>query len=122
MAALLAASNLAVTGAAFAQVPAPAAAASAGMPPLPPDCRPAYPKAAERAQVQGVSTLAFQVDATGKITGGEVVRSAGRTREHRMLDSAALAALVHCPVTVERDEQGKPVASTVVVNYTWRLE
>ena len=57
------------------------------------DCRPSYPDAAARSGAQGATILAFQVDGTGKVTGVDVAHSSGLTREHRMLDAAAAAAL-----------------------------
>ncbi len=104
--------------AAFAQAPAEPAAST----PPQVDCRPRYPNAALRAQVQGVTRLAFHVDATGKLTQVDIVRSSGPTREHRMLDSEAARALSLCPFTAELDEQGHPVDSVFEVSYTWRLQ
>ena len=122
MAAVMAASTLVATGAALAQAPVAASAVAAEIPNPTPDCRPEYPEAALRAQVQGVSRLAFHVDETGKVTSSEVVHSSGHSREHRLLDMAALKALAHCPIKVARDENGNPVASVVTLNYTWRLQ
>ena len=86
------------------------------------DCAPNYPNAAARMGAQGATVLAFHVDATGKATGVEIVRSAGATREHRMLDNAAATALARCPFVAALDEQGQPVASVITVTYTWVLE
>jgi protein TonB len=110
-----------MAGGVFAQASAPAGT-PAEMPTPHLACQPLYPEAALRAQVQGVSHLAFHVDENGKVTSSEVVKSSGNTREHRMLDQAALKALVNCPITVGRDENGKPIASVVTVNYTWLLQ
>ena len=85
-------------------------------------CKPEYPEAALRAQVQGVSVLVFHVDERGKVTGGEVLRSSGRSREHRMLDKAALYALMLCPFERRLDANGQARAYDVEVPYTWRLQ
>ena len=87
-----------------------------------PSCRPEYPPAAARAQATGVSHIKFTVDATGKVIGAEVLGSSGPTREHRLLDNAAKAALATCPSKPGIDAEGKPVGSTVEVFYTWKLE
>ena len=113
---------LSTAGAALAQTDGvtqaePAASASPQV-----DCKPRYPNAALRAQVQGVTRLAFHVDATGKLAQVDIVRSSGRTREHRMLDSEAARALSRCSFTAKLDEQGHPVDSVFEVSYTWRLE
>ncbi len=87
-----------------------------------PSCRPDYPAAALRAQVQGTSRIRFTVDANGKVTAADVVGSSGPTREHRLLDNAAKAALASCPIKVGIDAEGHPVGTQVEVAYTWKLE
>jgi protein TonB len=87
-----------------------------------PACRPDYPPAALRAQVAGTSRIRFTVDANGKVTGADVVGSSGPTREHRLLDNAAKAALASCPIKVGIDAEGHPVGTQVEVAYTWKLE
>ena len=85
-------------------------------------CFPNYPSAALRTGAQGTTVLAFHVDETGKVTGVEITQSSGPTREHRVLDQAAAAALARCPFVPAKDGEGKPFASVISVNYTWRLE
>jgi protein TonB len=87
-----------------------------------PACRPEFPPAALRAQVSGTSHIRFTVDANGKVTAAEVVGSSGPTREHRLLDNAAKAALASCPIKVGIDAEGRPVGTQVEVAYTWKLE
>lgn len=101
---------------------APQSAAVAGKVLMSKDCAPDYPSAALRKGPQGTTTLAFQVDATSKVTGVDVVQASGPTREHRLLDAAAAAALSRCPFVPAKDDQGKPVASVITVYYTWRLD
>jgi TonB family protein len=108
--AIVAASLLIAAGAAFAQDTASN------------DCKPVYPKDARRAGTQGISHLAFHVDAAGKVTQVDIVAPSGPTREHRLLDHAAASTLALCPFAPARDENGNPVASVVPINYTWRLE
>ena len=85
-------------------------------------CKPEYPKAALRAQVQGVTGLAFHVNAKGELTGVDIVSSSGPTREHRLLDEEAASALSRCPFKAAKDVDGQPIDSIVPVKYTWRLE
>lgn len=87
-----------------------------------PSCRPEFPAAALRAQVTGVSRIRFTVDANGKVTGADVIGSAGPTREHRLLDNAAKAALASCPIKVGIDAEGHPVGTQVEVAYSWKLD
>jgi protein TonB len=87
-----------------------------------PGCRPEYPAAAARAQATGVSRIRFTVDANGKVSAADVIAPSGPTREHRLLDNAAKAALATCPIKVGVDAEGHPVGTQVEVDYTWRLE
>ncbi len=87
-----------------------------------PDCRPSYPARALEAQVQGVTKMRFHVDITGKVTQVDILQSAGKTHEHKMLDNAAATALARCPLTPLKDADGNPTAGEFDVTYTWRLE
>ena len=83
---------------------------------------PNMPVRAAEAKAQGTSRLRFLVDETGKVTGSEVIGSAGRTHAHALLDNAAMKALAQCPFRPARDANGLPVASEVDIDYTWKLE
>jgi periplasmic protein TonB len=87
-----------------------------------PNCRPEYPPAAARAQATGTSRIRFTVDANGKVSGAEVIGSSGPSRENRLLDNAAKAALANCPIKVGTDAEGHPIGTQVDVVYTWKLE
>ena len=84
-------------------------------------CRPDYPGAAQRAGASGVTRIRFTVDAAGRIAGSRILRTSGATREHRLMDQAAAAALAQCPVQVGTDDQGRPVGTTTDVDYVWTL-
>jgi len=83
--------------------------------------RPEYPAAALRADATGVTRVAFVVDAAGRVAGAQVVRSAGGTREHKLLDGAAVEALSQCPFKPGADEAGRAVGGNAHVEYTWTL-
>jgi len=83
---------------------------------------PAYPPAARRALAEGSSRIRFQVSASGAVERAEVERSAGPTREHRLLDEAALRALSACRFQPGTDEAGRAVGAVALVDYVWRLE
>ena len=84
-------------------------------------CHPEYPGAAQRAGASGVTRIRFTVDAAGRIAGTQILRSSGSTREHRLMDQAAAAALARCPVQVGTDDQGRAVGTTTDVDYVWTL-
>ncbi len=84
--------------------------------------KPEYPAAALRADASGTTKIRFTVDASGMVAKAEVERAAGGSREHRLLDRAAVDALSKCRFKPGTDEQGKPVGGTTVVEYVWKTE
>lgn len=119
--------------------PPPVAAPPAPPPPPPPPPRVAakpaignvaacapksddYPPAAVRAEATGTTRIRFTVDALGKLAGSEIVKSAGSSREHRLLDRKALEKLSECTFRPGNDETGKAVGGTFEVEYVWKLE
>jgi periplasmic protein TonB len=84
--------------------------------------RPEYSAAARRAEAQGEVVVRFTADASGNIVEAVVEKSAGPTREHKMLDRLTLEAVRNCkgavtPGTVD----GKPQTLTSRVIYAWRI-
>ena len=117
--------------------PAPAPAQAPAAPPAPPRvaarpaiadakaCAPSgddYPAAARRSEATGMTSIRFTVGADGKMTGAEVVRSAGPSREHKLLDRTALSKLSECSFKAGIDETGKPAGGSFQVEYVWKLE
>ena len=86
-----------------------------------PDCSPEYPHAALHTMSVGSTRLRFALDPNGRVLGVEIVESAGKTREHRLLDAAARAALARCSFTPALDANGTPIASTTDVTWRWKL-
>jgi protein TonB len=84
--------------------------------------KPEYPAAAARAEVEGTTRIAFTVDASGRVASAQVLRSAGPSREHKLLDRKAVETLSRCPFTPGRDEAGQPVGGSAVVDYGWTLK
>ena len=81
-----------------------------------------YPGAAVRAEATGTTQIRFNIGADGKMNGAAIVRSAGASREHKMLDRIALAKLSECSFKAGADDTGKPVGTSVDVVYVWKLE
>ena len=85
--------------------------------------KPEFPAAALRAEATGTSKVRFTIDATGAVAKAEIERSAGSSREHRLLDRAAIDALSKCRFKPGLDEQGKAVGGAVtIVEYVWKTE
>jgi protein TonB len=119
------------------QPPAPPAPAAPAAPPAPPRaaarpvianagaCAPTgddYPSAARRAEATGTTKVRFTVGADGKLVGAEVVKSAGPSREHKMLDRVAVSKLSECSFKAGVDENGRPMGASFEVDYVWKLE
>jgi protein TonB len=84
--------------------------------------KPEYPAAAARAEATGTTKIRFTVDAAGKVSKADIEKASGSSREHRLLDRAAVDALSKCPFKPGTDENGKPVGATTLVEYVWKLE
>ncbi len=80
-----------------------------------------YPSAATRAEATGTTRIRFTIGADGKMNASEVVRSAGSSREHKMLDRVAMAKLSECTFRAGADENGRPVGASFEVEYVWKL-
>jgi protein TonB len=81
-----------------------------------------YPPAAARAEATGTTKVRFAIDGTGALVKAEVVKSAGSSREHKMLDRTAVEKLSQCKFTPGMDENGRPVGGTFDVDYVWKLQ
>lgn len=79
---------------------------------------PAYPDAAFQARATGVTVVTFTVDANGAVTSTSVSRSSGGTKEHQMLDNAAMALVRQCKFPAM---PGKP-PGTAAIEYNWALK
>lgn len=83
--------------------------------------RPEYPLAAARSDTTGTTRLVFHIGTKGDVIDADIVKSAGKTLHHKLLDMAALSSLMQCvfsPAVVN----GVPVEATTQVEYVWRLE
>ena len=116
--------------------PAPVAAAPVALPPPPAPAppprtapsldfnrceKPSYDAATVRAGVTGTVVVGFAMDTQGNISETRVERSAGESREHKILDRLTLAAVARCrgrPGTVD----GRPEVLRGSVEYAWKLE
>jgi len=81
-----------------------------------------YPPAAVRAEATGITKIRFTIDGEGKLVKTEIVKPAGSSREHRLLDTMAAQKLSNCRFTPGIDDHGKPVGGTFDVEYVWKLQ
>lgn len=81
-----------------------------------------YPAAAVRAEATGTTKIRFTIDASGALVKTEVVKSAGSSREHKMLDRVAASKLSECAFKPAVDEHGKAVGGSFDVDYVWKLD
>jgi len=107
--------------------PAPAAPRAAAKPAIVnvQSCAPTnedYPGPAVKANATGTTRIRFTINAQGAVEKVEVVKSAGASREHRLLDRVAADKLGTCKFTPGVDENGKPVGATTDVEYVWKLQ
>ncbi|MBK1689391.1 energy transducer TonB [Rubrivivax gelatinosus] len=118
-----------VAPAAPAPVPAPAAPPSAPADLSRParlevsQCtRPAYPRAALRSEATGTTRIRFRVDAGGRVIDARVLQRSGPSREHGLLDRAAVDTLGRCRFSAGLDARGRPVGGFATVEYVWTLQ
>ncbi len=119
------------------QAPAPVVAAPAAPAPAPvrvaarpaianaSSCAPTqddYPAAARRADATGITRVRFTIDEHGKLVKVDLLKSAGSSREHRMLDKVAIDKLGECTFKPGVDDTGKPVGGSFDVDYVWKLD
>ncbi len=81
-----------------------------------------YPAAARRSEATGTTRVRFSVGADGKLASAQVVKSAGASREHKMLDRLAMTKLSECSFKAGIDENGKAVGASFDVEYVWKLD
>ena len=84
--------------------------------------RPEYPRTARRSEVTGTTRIRFEIDAIGRVVDARVLRSAGPSREHRLLDGAAVDALSRCGFSGGLDSSGRPKGGFSIVDFVWNLE
>ena len=83
--------------------------------------KPEYNAAATRAGVTGTVVVSYVMDTDGRISETKVERSAGASREHKMLDRLTVDAITKChgrPGTVD----GEPEKLRGSVEYEWKLD
>ena len=83
----------------------------------------AYPHQALRAEAMGTTRLRLKVASDGLVIGAEVLGSAGPTREHRLLDRAAVTELVdRCRGVPQTDSEGVPVEGSLDIDVVWKID
>ena len=80
--------------------------------------QPPYPAGARDTDAEGTTTLAFEVDAEGKVTRAAIIGVSGSSVGHRLLDALALETVNKCMFP---PAPGFLPASSKVA-YQWRLQ
>lgn len=82
-------------------------------------CQPlVYPNPARRAEAVGVTVIAVTLGQLGYPMSTTIDRSAGASREHKMLDSAAAQYIWTCRYIATSEQQG----TTFRIAFEWKLE
>jgi periplasmic protein TonB len=84
--------------------------------PLPPCALRDDPALAARTNLQGSTLLRLDIDAKGAVQKAVVLKSAGATREHKLLDGRAQEIFLRCPGMVSATGS----AYSQEVSYDWR--
>ncbi len=80
--------------------------------------QPPYPAEARNSGAEGTTTLAFEVDAEGRVTRAAIIGLSGTSTGHRLLDALALETVNKC---VFPPAPGFLPASSKVA-YLWRVQ
>lgn len=83
--------------------------------------KPEYPRVALQHEAAGKTVLNFRVSGEGRVIDAEVARSSGHSEAHKLLDFAALLALMRCTFEPAR-AQGQAVDAWTEIEYIWRIE
>ena len=77
-----------------------------------------YPPAAAKSEAQGTTEVEIDLASDGRVVASKIVRSSGRSREHKLLDEAAARSLSTCVASEKlRGRTGRyPIA------VTWKLD
>jgi TonB family protein len=80
--------------------------------------QPVYPSNARLADATGVTEILVTVNPQGEVVEAEVVKSAGKYREHRELDAASIATIRSCTFSVEASPEMRQIRTHIV----WKLD
>jgi len=83
----------------------------------PSKCKVDYPKASLMNEEQGVTSMAFQVNADGSVADSKLEKSSG----FKGLDKAALKGLSACKFK-PGTKDGAPAQTWTKVDYAWKLD
>jgi len=83
--------------------------------------KPPYPAAAIKADATGLTRIRFTIDPTGRMVKAEIEKPSGSSREHRLMDRAAVEALGQCRFKPGTDDAGNAVGAFAIVEYNWTL-
>jgi len=82
--------------------------------------RPEYPQASLRVEATGDTLLAFKISDSGRVLDGVVIRSAGASAAHKLLDVTALFSLMQCKFEPAY-WRSKGIETWTEVEYRWLI-
>lgn len=82
--------------------------------------RPEYPQASLRVEASGDTLLAFKISDSGQVLDALVIRSAGTSAAHKLLDVTALFSLMQCKFEPAY-WRSKAIETWTEVEYRWLL-
>jgi hypothetical protein len=83
-----------------------------------PSCAPVFPDIVKRARLDGTARLRVVVEPDGQIVDGDIIGASGPMPGHKVQDMILLIHLLNCPATPGTDADGRPMRSTVDLEYT----
>lgn len=87
------------------------------------DCpaEPVYPPEAMWAYVTGRTRLKVLIQPDGSISEVRITQASGRTRQHEMLDRAALVAMQSCRYRIPKSFDAR-LPAWQAVEYNWQID
>lgn len=81
-----------------------------------------YPYFARISNTIGTTKVKFTINEKGKVTGTSILKSAGDSAYHKLLDEVSQKKINTCTFSPALSSDGKPIAGSSTVEFDWKLE
>lgn len=81
-----------------------------------------YPLAAMNAKVTGKTVVQFDIDSKGTVSNAVVLKSAGETPQHKLLDEAARRITSTCIYPSRSGDATQTTTTTTTTDYIWKID